>query len=196
MAGRRIFVAGEILTAANVQSFLQDQAVMVFDDDTARGSAIPSPVEGMVTYRKDANLVEAFTGSAFTPVGRILQILETQKTTSFTTASTSLVDVTDLEVTITPSSSSSKFLILLHGLRVSNSGTPGSVSMGVARDATDIGQVAAHQDNTANIAGNVSVTVLDSPATGSAITYKGRAQAAVGTATVLRSYITVLEFAS
>jgi hypothetical protein len=65
---RKVFVAGEILTAADVNTNLMDQAVMVFDDSAARGSAIPSPSEGMVTYLKDTNLVEAYTGAAFVPV--------------------------------------------------------------------------------------------------------------------------------
>jgi len=30
--GRKVFAAGEVLTAANVQGYLQDQAVMVFDE--------------------------------------------------------------------------------------------------------------------------------------------------------------------
>jgi hypothetical protein len=41
---------------------------MVFADSAARGSAIPSPSEGMVTYLSDTNLVEAYTGAAFVPV--------------------------------------------------------------------------------------------------------------------------------
>jgi hypothetical protein len=146
---------------------------------------------------EDSNGVPVASGAGgkFSAPGTILQVLETQKTTSFTTASKSLVDVTDLEVTITPASSSSKFLILLHGLQVSNSGTNGVVDMSVARGATDIGQLARYQANVATIAGNISVTVLDSPATASAITYKGRVLAAVSTATILRSSITVLEVA-
>jgi hypothetical protein len=65
---RKTFVAGEILTAADVNTNLMDQAVMVFADSAARGSAIPSPSEGMVTYLSDTNLVEAYTGAAFVPV--------------------------------------------------------------------------------------------------------------------------------
>jgi hypothetical protein len=65
---RKIFVAGEILTAADVNTNLMDQAVMVFADSAARGSAIPSPSEGMVTYLSDVNRVEAYTGAAFVPV--------------------------------------------------------------------------------------------------------------------------------
>ena len=129
------------------------------------------------------------------PAGSVLQVVSTQKTTSFATSSTSLVDITDLSVTITPQSSSSKFLVFLNGFRVANDGTNGVVSMGVARDATDIGQESRYQDNTGTIAGNISVMVLDSPATASAITYKGRVRAVVSTATVYESAITVMEVA-
>jgi len=58
---RKTFVAGEILTAADVNTNLMDQTVMVFDDAAARTTAIPSPVEGMVTYLKDVDRLEKFT---------------------------------------------------------------------------------------------------------------------------------------
>lgn len=61
MAGRRTFVAGEVLTASNINSFLMNQSVMVFDDAAARTSAIPSPIEGMVSYLKDSDELEKYT---------------------------------------------------------------------------------------------------------------------------------------
>lgn len=67
--GRKIFNSGDILLASEVQGFLQDQAVMVFDDDAARTAAIPTPTEGMVTFRKDDNALEVFDGSTFVAVG-------------------------------------------------------------------------------------------------------------------------------
>ena len=66
--GRKEFNSGDILLASEVQGYLQDQAVMVFDDATARGSAIPSPSEGMVTYDKATDTLEFFDGSSFVPV--------------------------------------------------------------------------------------------------------------------------------
>lgn len=60
---RKVFVAGEILTASDVNTYLMDQMVMVFDNSAARGSAIPSPTEGMVSYLKDTNNVEVYTTS-------------------------------------------------------------------------------------------------------------------------------------
>jgi hypothetical protein len=67
--GRKVFNSGDILLASEVQGYLQDQAVMVFDDAAARGSAIPSPTEGMLTYNKDTDALELYDGSAFGPVG-------------------------------------------------------------------------------------------------------------------------------
>lgn len=49
-AGRRTFSAGEVLTAAQVQDYLQDQMVMNFSGTAARASAIPSPSAGMVAH--------------------------------------------------------------------------------------------------------------------------------------------------
>lgn len=64
--GRRVFAAGEVLTAGNVMGYLQDQAVMNFAGTAARGSAIGTAVsEGMVSYLADSNVVQAYDGSAW-----------------------------------------------------------------------------------------------------------------------------------
>jgi hypothetical protein len=60
---RKTFVAGEILTAADVNTNLMDQAVMVFDDAAARDAAIPSPIEGMVAYLKNTDSLFRYTTS-------------------------------------------------------------------------------------------------------------------------------------
>jgi hypothetical protein len=62
---RRTFQIGEVLTATNVNTFLMDQAVMTFADSAARGSAIPTPSEGMLTYLADTNSYEYYDGAAF-----------------------------------------------------------------------------------------------------------------------------------
>lgn len=60
-SGRRIFSPGEVLTASNTMNYLMDQAVMVFPDSGARGSAIGSAVsDGMVSYLTDTNSVEVY----------------------------------------------------------------------------------------------------------------------------------------
>jgi hypothetical protein len=61
--GRKIFVAGDILTAAEVQGYLQDQAIMVFDDSSARTTAIPTPTQGMFAYLKSDSTLYTYDGS-------------------------------------------------------------------------------------------------------------------------------------
>jgi hypothetical protein len=62
---RKVFTAGEVLAAADVNEFLMDQAVQSFAGTAARGSAIPSPVEGMVTYLEDIDDLRTYTGSSW-----------------------------------------------------------------------------------------------------------------------------------
>lgn len=64
-AGKRTFIAGEVLTAAQVNDYLMDQAVMRFSGSAARAASITAPTEGMVTYLDDANRLEIYDGSAW-----------------------------------------------------------------------------------------------------------------------------------
>ena len=67
--GRKVFVAGEVLTAANVQGYLMDQAVMLFADEAARTTAIPTPSAGMVTYLVDIAKLQFYNGEEWEAVG-------------------------------------------------------------------------------------------------------------------------------
>lgn len=67
-AGKKTFVAGEVLTAAQVNDYLMDQAVMRFSGSAARAASITAPTEGMVTYLDDANRIEVYDGSAWLTV--------------------------------------------------------------------------------------------------------------------------------
>lgn len=62
--GRKTWTAGEVVTAANVQGYLQDQVNQVYASSAARSSAIGTAVsEGMVSYRSDFNILEIYDGS-------------------------------------------------------------------------------------------------------------------------------------
>lgn len=63
------FTTGDILTAAAANGYLASQTVMVFANASARTSAITSPQEGMVSYLKDTNAIEYYSGSAWTAIG-------------------------------------------------------------------------------------------------------------------------------
>jgi len=65
-AGRKVFTAGDVLTASQVQDYLQDQSVMVFAGTAARSSAISSPSEGMVAITTDTDELQYYNGSAWT----------------------------------------------------------------------------------------------------------------------------------
>jgi hypothetical protein len=62
---RKVFTAGEVLAAADVNSFLMDQTVMTFAGTAARGSAIGTATEGMVTYLNDIDALSVFNGTDF-----------------------------------------------------------------------------------------------------------------------------------
>jgi hypothetical protein len=65
---RKQFVAFTRFDASDVNSFLMDQSVMVFASVAARTTAIPTPVEGMVTYLEDSNNISVYNGSAWVPL--------------------------------------------------------------------------------------------------------------------------------
>lgn len=67
-AGYKQFAVGEVLTASDTNTYLMDQSVMVFASDAARGSAIGTATEGMVSYLTDTDVVEVYDGSAWVSV--------------------------------------------------------------------------------------------------------------------------------
>jgi hypothetical protein len=92
-SGYRVFTAGEVLTASNVQNYLQDQAVMVFAGTAARTSAIGTAnfEEGMLTYLTDVDKLQVYTGSSFAdvyPPAATSQGLTLINTTSFSGVTT------------------------------------------------------------------------------------------------------------
>jgi hypothetical protein len=73
-AGAKLFTSGAVLTAAQVNTFLMDQAVMVFADAAARDAAFggvgePTLAEGMICYISDANSLLYYTGTAWAALG-------------------------------------------------------------------------------------------------------------------------------
>ena len=63
--GRKVFTAGDVLTASDVQNYLMDQTVMVFAGTAARSSAIATPTEGMLATRTDLDQIDYYNGSAW-----------------------------------------------------------------------------------------------------------------------------------
>jgi hypothetical protein len=65
-AGYKLFATGDVLTAAQVNTFLMEQAVMRFADSAARTTALSGVLaEGMVSYLQDTNSLEVYDGSGW-----------------------------------------------------------------------------------------------------------------------------------
>jgi hypothetical protein len=110
--GRKVWTAGEVLSAADVNGYLADQAVMVFDDAAARDLGIPTPSQGMLSYLKDTGQVEAYgtawaliestvssvDGSAITGTITTATLPGSQVTGNITTATIPAANVTTTQV--------------------------------------------------------------------------------------------------
>ena len=65
-AGYKLFATGDVLTAAQVNTFLMEQTVMRFADSAARTAALSGVLaEGMVSYLQDTNSLEVYDGSGW-----------------------------------------------------------------------------------------------------------------------------------
>lgn len=66
--GFKTFVTGDVLTAADTNGYLM-QGVWTFASAAARDAAVTSPQEGNMCYLKDTDVVQYYSGSAWTAVG-------------------------------------------------------------------------------------------------------------------------------
>jgi hypothetical protein len=195
----KVFTNGSVLNASEINDNLMNQSVMVFSNSTTRAAALTAPVEGMLTWLEDVNRYEYRNGSgAWVPLGdsKILQVVSTTKTDTFTTTSATFTDVTGLAATITPTSTSSKILIMLDYGTVD--GSTSIILIGdVTRGGTPVGvgdaagsRVQAGWSVLTETALNplsVAYSYLDSPNTTSATTYQARIRRNAGTIYVNRT---------
>ncbi len=63
--GFKIFSTGEVLTAADVNDYLMEQSLCIFENSTARDAQITSPIEGQFCYLKDSNVLQVYNGSSW-----------------------------------------------------------------------------------------------------------------------------------
>lgn len=130
-----------------------------------------------ITFPVTAGSASAVQASS----GRVLQVVSTTKTDSFSSSSTSLVDVTGFSVSITPSSATSK--ILVFGTIMTNTITDSIITFQLVRGSTNIsiggssvsfqGTIANYfQSNTSDALLPNAFHFLDSPSTTSSTTYK------------------------
>ena len=119
--------------------------------------------------------------SAGATAGQVIQVVSTSKTNTFSVSTNTFTDVTDLSVSITPSSASNKILVLCYMNGASNQAV-GSIVTRLVRDSTAISvgdasgsRIQGSSDQTvadSNHQSNMNIMFLDSPASTSATTYK------------------------
>jgi hypothetical protein len=185
------FTSGQVLTAAQVTQI--NTGIPVFASSTERDAAFGGAgektlAEGQMAYLEDTNVTQYYDGSSWLASGgKILQVVQTAKTDVFTTTSATFVDVTGLSVSITPTSATSKVLVMVYitgGAEASN-GVARNFFAKLLRDTTDIfvGSAGSRTPAFAGAANSVisvgpdyawgwTPVYLDSPATTSATTYK------------------------
>jgi len=64
----KVGVNGSAVTTSH-DYLIDKQSVVPYDDASARTTAVPSPIEGQMSYLKDTNSVEVYNGSAWAAVG-------------------------------------------------------------------------------------------------------------------------------
>jgi hypothetical protein len=105
------------------------------------------------------------------PAGSVLQVVQTSRNTTISTTSISFV-TTGFSASITPTSSTSRILVLISGVMYTNT-TAAEPQIAVYRGGTNItsDQLGDVFSSAGQIVGSVSGMYLDSPATTSSTTY-------------------------
>jgi hypothetical protein len=150
--------------------------------------------DGSVT---SADLASGAITAGALPNGSILQVVSTTKSDTFSTSSTDFVDVTGLSVSITPSSTSNKILVLVN---LTGDGTAGDtravyrlvrgstvIAQGDAAGSRPRGFGGIYHPSDTNTVESISAVHLDSPASTSEQTYK--VQASEGNNTASSVYV-------
>ena len=179
-----VYVAGEVLTAADMN--ITNSGIPVFATTVTRdaafgGSGEKTLAEGQFAYIEASDTTQYYNGTSWLALGgKLGQVLSTSKTDTFSTSATSYTDVTGMSVTITPSATSSKVLILVNFM-AANSGNFASMYQLVrGSTAISIGDAAGSRTRAStglltlseNETSPQNIQFLDSPATTSATTYK------------------------
>jgi len=134
------------------------------------------------------NLGMGSVSTAISTLGGVLQVVSTAKSDVFSTTSTSYTNVTGLSASITPSSTTSKILVLAS---VNASASTSNGFFRLLRDTTVIGSNALDFPSFGTVSPSynavsfvVLLNILDAPSTVSSVTYQVQAGVIQGSGTV------------
>ena len=179
-----VYASGEVLTAANLN--ITNSGIPVFATTTTRDAAFGGTgektlAEGQYAYIEATNSTQFYDGSSWQAVagGKVAQVVSVDKLDTFTTSTSSYVDVTGWAATITPTAATSKVLVFYTAVTSGN----GQYWAGfqILRGVTAVGNGTASGSATAankvtfgngNDGTGVTGMYLDSPNTTSATTYQ------------------------
>lgn len=145
---------------------------------------MPTIINGSGTSTFGGNLSTASRGisNASVPAGSVIQVQQAIITSVFSATSTSFTDITGVSVSITPSSSSSKILVMASmyrgatsavqtRFRLMRSGSPIYISDAAgSRSQSSAGSYVGNADVGYHFT-SVDIKYVDSPSTTSAVTY-------------------------
>ena len=121
----------------------------------------------MAIVKPNNNTLSAITAAGL-PTGTVLQVVQAETGTTFSTTSTSFVDVTGLVKSITPSSASNKVLVLIHfryGADNSNSNRVqlrrGSTAISLGNSSNNLSNVYTAHGGTSQGFGDYSLSYID-----------------------------------
>lgn len=155
-------------------------------------------LQGNDTITTDQTFTFPDTGGTLDRIeraGNILQVVSAETSTEVTNSLTSFED-TGLSATITPTSASSKILVMIdQQFEASRTGNASGVGLNVVRNSTTIhsavtagGPCTFYVAEATQIYGRVQMTILDDPATVSAVTYKTQGKASFPTSSGLVNF--------
>lgn len=186
------FTAGQILTA-DQQNQSARTGVPVFASTTTRDAAFGTGkktlAEGQLCYVENLTGVaqlQYYDGAAWVSLvaSGVVQVKYASKNDTFSTASTSYVDVTGLSVSITPTSASNDILFIVSIGTIGNVGSSvgliqllrGSTVILAPSGGTNPATTNFYDANGSSNTVPMTMIVRDSPATTSATTYKVQAR--------------------